>query len=100
MEYGTEIVFKNNKYLTPVTFEFIMSHNLNKMNIYERHRNIFVAIKLVDNTAVIIDNFSKNTSTQKNFRPDKTTSKHFHQKPPTEISKNLRLFQSRVFHHN
>ena len=80
MERGTEIELKNNKYLTPVIFEFVIRRSSNRINIYERHKKLFVATKLVDNTTAIISNSGKNINIQKKSHSDETMSKDSHQK--------------------
>lgn len=75
MEHGTEIVFK--KYTMPVTFEFAISRYSNKINIYERHKKMFLVMNLIDNTMVMISSSGK-TSIQMNFYPKKTMPKHSH----------------------
>ena len=54
IEHRTKIVIKNKKYTTPVTFGFSVSHSSNKINVFDRHKNIFEAMTLVDNTTVMI----------------------------------------------
>ena len=54
IEHGIEILFKNDTYTTPVTFEFALEKKSNQINVFESHRKIFTAMKMIDNTTKII----------------------------------------------
>lgn len=58
--HRTKIVFKNKKYTTPVTFGLSVSHSSNKINVFDRHKNIFEAMTVIDNTTVMINPSGKN----------------------------------------
>lgn len=59
IKHGADITFKNNKYTTPITFEFTVSRDNKKVNIFDRHKNIFEAMKLVDNSTKMITTAGK-----------------------------------------
>ena len=54
IEHGAEIVFKNDRYITPVTFEFYPAKKTNQINVFESHKKVFAAMKMMDNTTKII----------------------------------------------
>ena len=54
IEHGAEIVFKNDRYTTPVTFEFCPAKRTNQINVFESHTKVFASIKMMDNTTNII----------------------------------------------
>ena len=54
IEHGAEIVFKNDRYTTPVTFEFYPAKRTNQINVFESHKKVFAAMKMMDNTTKII----------------------------------------------
>ena len=62
---GAKIELKKNS--TPVTFEFSMSRSSNKINVYNPYKNIFEAMKLVDNTTVMITNSGTRLEHPKDF---------------------------------
>ena len=59
IEHGTDIMFKNNKYTTPITFEFTVSRDNRQVNIFDRHKKVFEATKLVNNTIKMITTAGK-----------------------------------------
>ena len=65
IEHKSEIVFKNYKYFNPVIFEFAVNRYSNKINVFERHKKIFEAMKLVDNSTIIITTSGKRFEHQK-----------------------------------
>ena len=54
IEHGAEILSKNNKYITPVTFEFALIMKKNQINLFESHKKVFTTMKMMDNTTPII----------------------------------------------
>ena len=54
IDHRTEIVFKINKYTIPVILQFFVIRYFNKINVFDCNTNIFEAMKLVDNTTVMI----------------------------------------------
>ena len=54
IEYGGEIVFKNNRYTTPVIFEFSPIRKTKQINVLESYKNVFSAIQMTDRTTKII----------------------------------------------
>ena len=54
IEHGAEIVFKNDRYTTPVTFEFYPAKRTNQINVFESHKKVFAAMEMMDNTTKII----------------------------------------------
>jgi len=58
IEHGVDITSKNNKYTTPISFEFTVSRN-KQVNIFDRHQKIFEATKLVDNSTKMITTTGK-----------------------------------------
>ena len=59
IEHGSEIVFKNDKYTTYVTFEFVPERKTNQLNVFESHKKVFTAIETMDTTIKIITNIGK-----------------------------------------
>ena len=53
-EHGVEIVFNNDRYTTPVTFEFYPVKRTNQINVFESHKKVSATMKLMDNTTKII----------------------------------------------
>ena len=56
IEYGTEIVFKNDQYITLVTFEFYPNKDSNNLNVYENLKKVFAAMESVDFTSKVVTN--------------------------------------------
>ena len=54
IEHGAEIVFKNDRYITPVIFEFYPAKRTNQINVFESQKKVFTAMKMMDNTTNII----------------------------------------------
>ena len=54
IKHGAEIVFKNNRHTTPVTYEFYPAKRTNQINIFESHKKVFAAMKMMDITTKII----------------------------------------------
>ena len=54
IEHGAEIVFKNNTYTTLVTIEFYPTKITNQINVFESHKKVFAAMKMMNNTTKII----------------------------------------------
>ena len=59
IEHGLDITFNNNKYTTPITFEFTDGRDNIQDNIFNRHKKIFATIKLVDNSTKMITTAGK-----------------------------------------
>ena len=70
IEYGVEILFKNDRYTTPVTFEFYLAKKTNHINVFESHKKVFAAMKMTDNTTNIIT--KKKSSRSSRLLPRKT----------------------------
>ena len=71
IEHGAEIVFKNDRYTTPVTFEFYPAKRTNQINVFESHKKVFAAMKMMDNTTKIITKKEQSSTTQTPFQRDK-----------------------------
>ena len=56
IEHGSEIVFSNNRYTTPVSFEFASEKNSQYLNVFASHKKVFVAMKIADTSTKIISN--------------------------------------------
>ena len=54
IKHGVDITFKNNKCITPIIFEFTVSCDNKQVNIFDHHKKIFEAMKLVDNSTKMI----------------------------------------------
>ena len=54
IEHELEIVFKNGKYTTLVTFEFVLERKPNQIHVFESHKMVFTTMKMMDNTTNII----------------------------------------------
>ena len=63
IEHGAEILLKNIKYITPVTFEFALTRKKNQINLFESHKKVFTTMKMMDNTTPIITKKSLNILT-------------------------------------
>ena len=48
IKHGVGITFKNNKYTTPISCEFTIGRDNKKGNIFDRHKKILEAMKLVN----------------------------------------------------
>ena len=48
VEHDAKIVFKNNMYITPVTFEFYSVKKTNQINVFESHKKVFAAMKKME----------------------------------------------------
>ena len=68
IEHGAEIVFKNDRYTTTVTFEFYPAKRTNLINVFESHTKVFASIKMMDNT-------TNNIIKRKSFRPSRLLSR-------------------------
>ena len=73
IEHGAEIVFKNDRYTTPVTFEFYPAKRTNQINVFESHKKVFAAMKMIDNTTKIITKKEKLSTIQTPSQRDKYT---------------------------
>ena len=69
IEHRTEIVFKINKYTIPVILQFIVIRYFSKINVFDRNKNIFEVMKLVDNTTVMITPSGTTFEHPKKFPP-------------------------------
>ena len=65
IEHKSKIVFKNHKHFNPVIFEFAVNRYSNKINEFECHKKVFEAMKLVDNSTIIITTLGKRFEHQK-----------------------------------
>ena len=54
ISHGAKIVLQNNRYTTPVTFEFVPARKMNQSNVFESYKKVFAVIKMIDNTTKII----------------------------------------------
>ena len=54
IEHGVDITFKNNTYITSITFEFTVGRDNKQVNIFDRHKKISEAKKLVNNSTKMI----------------------------------------------
>ena len=54
VQYEAEIVFKNDKYIIPVTFELSPERKTNQIIVFESHRKVFTATKMIDNINMIL----------------------------------------------
>ena len=70
-------MLKNNKYSTPVTFEFAVSRCSNKINVFERNTNIFRVMKFVNNTTLRITSSGKRFEHPKEFPSEQDYVKIF-----------------------
>ena len=52
IEYGIETVFNNYKCITSIIFEFALKKN--QINVFKSYKNVFTAIKMMDNTTEIL----------------------------------------------
>ena len=59
VKYGLEIVFKIDRYTTPITFEFAPERKTYQINVFESHNKVFTAMKMMHNTTKIIANKEK-----------------------------------------
>lgn len=41
VKYGLEIVFKIDRYATPITFKFVSERKTNQINVFESHNKVF-----------------------------------------------------------
>ena len=71
VEHGAKIVFKNNRYIILVTFEFYSTKKTNQINVFESHKKVFAAIKMMNNTTNIITKKKKFSSIQTLSQKDK-----------------------------
>ena len=71
VEHGAKIVFKNNRYIILVTFEFYSTKKTNQINVFESHKKVFAAIKMMNNTTNIITKKEKFSSIQTLSQKDK-----------------------------
>ena len=56
IEHRSEIVFSNNRYTTPVSFEFAPEKNSQYLNAFASHKKVFIAMKIADTSTKIISN--------------------------------------------
>ena len=56
IEHGSEIVFSNNHYTTPVSFEFVPEKHSQYLNVFAIHKKVFTAMKIVDTSTKVISN--------------------------------------------
>ena len=56
IEHGSERVFSNNRYTTPVTFKFFPEKNSPYLNIFSSHKKVFIAMKIADASTKLITN--------------------------------------------
>ena len=56
IEHGSEIVFSNNQYKTPVLFEFSPEKNSQYLNVFASHKKVFIAMKIADASTKLIWN--------------------------------------------
>ena len=54
IEHGSEIVFSNNQYTTPVSFEFSPEKNSQYLNVFASHKKVFIAMKIADASTKLI----------------------------------------------
>ena len=59
IEHKSEIVFSNNRYTTPVSFEFAPEEKSKYLNVFVSHKNVFIAMKIADTSTKIISNDGK-----------------------------------------
>jgi len=71
IEHGAEIVFKNDIYTIPVTFEFYPAKRPNQINVFESHKKVFATTKMMDNTTKIITKKEKLSTIQTPSQRDK-----------------------------
>ena len=55
-EHGSEIVFSNNRYTTPVSFEFAPDKNSTYLNIFASLKKVFIVMKIADTSTKLIAN--------------------------------------------
>ena len=58
-EHGVDTKFKNNKDTTTINFDFTVSRGIKQVNIFNRHKKIFEAMKLDDNSTKMITTAGK-----------------------------------------
>ena len=96
IKHGAEVTSKINKYTTLITFEFTVSRDNKQLNIFDRHKKIFEAMKLVDNSTKIITTADKVLSALKRpLRSGICHSYSIHEQHPKE-TQGLCLLQSRI----
>ena len=71
IEHGAEIVFKSDRCTTLVTFEFYPAKRTDQINVFESHKKVFAAMKMMDNTTKIITKKEQSSTTQTPFQRDK-----------------------------
>ena len=59
LKHGVDITFKDNKYTAPITFQFTVRRNNKQANIFDRHKKIFEAMKLLDKSTNTITTAGK-----------------------------------------
>ena len=77
IEYGTEIVFKNDQYITLVAFEFYPNKDSNNLNVYENLKKVFAAMESVDLHQRSSPTPVELSRTLTNYQKDKTLSRTF-----------------------
>ena len=63
IDYGSKIVCSNNHYTTIIIFEFTPTKDSKSLNVYKCHKQVFIAMKIFDNSAKITTNEGKNPIT-------------------------------------
>ena len=77
IEHGSEIVFSNNRYTTPVSFEFAPEKNSQFLNVFASHKKVFIAIKIADASTKIISNDGTVFDSSSDFPEGQEYVKHF-----------------------
>ena len=77
IEHGSEIIFSNNRYKTLVSFEFSLEKNSKYLNVFERHKKIFIEAKIADASTNIITNEGKVFESPSDFPEGTEYVKHF-----------------------
>ena len=77
IKHGVDIIFKDNKYTTPIAFEFTVGRDNKQVNIFDHHKKIFVVIKLVDTSTKMIITTGKAFEHPKEIPSGKVYVTHF-----------------------
>ena len=77
IEYGSEIVFSNNRYTTLVSFEFAPEKNSQYLNVFASHKKVFIAMKIADAFTKIISNDGTVFDSPSDFPEGQEYVKHF-----------------------
>ena len=48
IDHESEIVFSDNRFITPVSFEFAPEKNSTYLNFFASNKKVFIAIKITD----------------------------------------------------